>query len=481
MAEIKLVFAELEDAYDYAKKVSTECTDYASELNKDVAIKFASLPSSPLDRGNSYTDLASDLVAKKKDDLAKKATRYTNFASKINTLKTNAQDADKAVAKNVNDTLNAFLKAHTNLSGDGWAAFFATVVVDVPVIGWLFEKADAFVEGVKTTVVNLRYWYEVCGGKKIVDTALAIGGLVLAAIGAVVAIVGVTFTGPIWGIIVSVAAAVGAVIALVNAAVNVYQQFKANGQDDPAWAQYYGGIDSASDALRKTTFKSDFMNKWSGRLATAIDVVDTICSIISVADGIKNLYNKSGLNKLFGDKQTLDSDGKKIKLKNGEHYQYKFNFDKFKQTIFSSDGRAKIKSTLSKNWKYVVFGNPKQDGYWKSKGKQYSRAMKSIDIDGWSGLTKIDNLEGIEKLSGMIKSDYSKITNIGKTIDLLKNGFSKGFKLKDVYTVGSMTYDGLEKGGVIKSGMSTYDSISGLVSNISGYNEILNKVKVETK
>lgn len=458
MSDLKLVYSQLENASKEAGKVAENCETYSTQLYNNFVKKASGedFPASPSGVADSVP-AALDYVKAKRKLLDAKKTRYKNLASGIDSLISNAKTADSNVAKSVNNSREKFLEKHTNLTADGWCAFFANLVVDVPIIGWIAEGISAMVESAKDCLVNIRYWYEVCGGKQLVDTVLAIGGLVLAAIGAVVAIIGVTFTGPIWGIIASLAAAVGAVIALVNAAVNLGYTIASNCQEDPAWAKYYGGIDKASDALRKTTFGScDFLNKWSGELALALDVTEIICSIITIGDAVKKMYSRSGLDKLFGNAVT--------KNKNGKH-KYDFDFSKFKQTITTKSGWSKIGKSLKMNGKYMLFGNPNQDGFWKSKIKRYNRAWNKTGT------------KQVEALGKLIKGDFGKVVNLGNATKVGLDFISNGYSGKDTYKTIKNTYTGFERGGLLKTGADVYDavnSINKVGENATKYGNVLN-------
>lgn len=412
MSELKLVYSELEDAADHARKVADKCQDYIEELDSKLTNKWGSLPKSPLNAGNQRIDSAAYYVKCKKDKLKEKKKDYKAFANAVDDLREDAKRADSNVAKSVNNSRKTFLDKHKNFSGDGWAAFFASVVVDVPVIGWIADAIGTAIEGAKDIVNNIRYWYNVGGGKKIVDTVLAIAEGVLAVVGIVVAIV----TFPVSGVlatIVAVAGLVAGVIGLIDSVVNICYQFRANKESDPAWAKYYGGIDKATDALRKTTFKSKFMNKMSGIIADVIDTVELVCVVIKFGDtlvkGLGKIYKRSGLNKLFSKKITIVNPGGATK------YKYKFDGTKFWKTITTKEGWASIGKSIKYSWKGLIFGDSGGISGWK---KRWKRAFTSnfnykADVKIWKKI-----YDRGKKIYTVFTGDIKRFTT---TIDTLKN------------------------------------------------------------
>lgn len=429
MAELTLIYSQLEDASKYAEKISSDCDDYKVELSNKLTNKWASVPKSPMSTGNSRINNASYYVKQKNKKLEEKRKAYKTFAKDVDNLIEVAQNADTAVAKSVNGSREAFLNEHKNLEGDGWAAFFANLVVNVPVIGWIVDKIDGAIQTAKDIVTNIRYWYEVCGGKAIVETALAIAGVVLAVIGLVVAVCGVlAITALTWGAFFAVVGLIAAIIGTVNAVFNLCYQIKGNSETDPAWAAYYGGIDTASDHLRKTTFKSDWWNKWSGAIATGIEITEFVCSVLLIVKGIGDVFARSGIGKLFKSK--------------GE-----FDFAKFKNTLTTKKGWSNIGKALKQNWKGMLFGDSGGVEGWK---KRWKRAFTSQD-------TKM--IKRISKIGKVIKGDLGKINNLTKSINTVLRTISDGFSYKTIYDPMKNIYSSSGNGGAVESTIDTIDAI----------------------
>ena len=144
--------------------------------------------------------------------------------------------------------------------------------------------------------------------------------------------------------------------------------------------------------------------------------------MIDIADSLKNLYKRSGLNKLFSSPKMKDG---KIVIKNGKKV-YKFDFGKMWRTVTSKDGWKNIKKTLKCNWKGVVFGD---------KGKftlRWKRAFTSKD-------TK--RIKRVEKVAKMFKYTVSNpvknLKNINKGLSLLSK---KKIELEDIHSIIKNTY-----------------------------------------
>lgn len=452
MSELTLVYSEMEDAAGYAKIVANKCQDYIDELDKKWSQKWKSTPSSPLSTKNARTESADYYVNMKKQQLAEKKKHYKSFADKMDDLIEDAKVADKKVAKSVNDSQKTFLKSHKNLSGDGWTAFFASISVDIPVIGWVIDAAGGLAEGFSDLCNNIRYWYEVDGGKKIVDTALAIGEIVLGVCGLVLAIITFPVSG-FFAAVVAVAGLISAVIAMADGITNLVYQLKANKQSDPAWAQYYGGIDSTADFLREKTFKGDWkwFNKWSNGIATGIEVTNLICSVISIADTVGNLYKRSGLKKLFSSKSVKMVDGKPVT-------KYKFDFTKFKNTITSKSGRASITKSLKYSWKGMLFGDSDGIEGWK---KSWKRAFTSKFTYGKDVKTVTKVLDRVEKITKVFKGDFSKVMTTVNTVKSFGNLITyQDWSGKDVYSAVKNIYSvTIPKGDIVGVTIDSVDFV----------------------
>ncbi len=89
----------------------------------------------------------------------------------------------------------------------------------------------------------------------------------------------------------------------VNTVTNVATSFHAAdaGVDgNPAWAVIYGKQDKLSDVLRQTNFGDETLNMLSNLGAGALDVTETFCDIVGIAEmaGIAKLFKGDAFKKL---------------------------------------------------------------------------------------------------------------------------------------------------------------------------------------
>lgn len=160
-------------------------------------------------------------------------------------------------------------------------------------------------------------WYDYEGGKDfikgflvgVLEMAIAIVGVALLFLG--------TITG-VWGVIVAIATVVAAVISVVNGFANIVNEFRAlgYGSDDPATAKRKSDLNTVQDTLRVET-DSEFWHNF----ATGIDIVNIVCSVITVVDSAGKLL-KNGYKWATGNLDDL----KDLKIKD----------------ILSKDGRGKF-------------------------------------------------------------------------------------------------------------------------------------------
>lgn len=302
----------------------------------------------------------------------------------------------------------------------------------------------------KNLWADLKYWYKCGGGKEIIGVVLAVAGAVAAVVIAICACVP-----PICGI-VAVCAAIGAVIAAVNSIVNVVTSIKAKrakDNGDPAWAKIYGDQDTAQDVLRETNFGDGTLNRLSYGAATTFDVVQTVCDIVAVYDGLKNIKNVFKEIKVSAQKGKV-SFGKRLK-------QYLFNSDSYMK---GSDGKAL-------KWRDVL----------QKRGKIRTLRTDSIMYRATTARTIAqydDSLSNAKKIAGKITKYAKHGSNIVKYSQKffdytlggeaswqkigadIGNGISKKFKLTDTL---SKLYDLKEKNwGSLKNDYNGFRGLEGL-------------------
>lgn len=286
MSSVTVDYDKLNAISKNASNAASRMNDYINDLSKKVTSKYGGITG-----GASYKTQNSEYYVNQKiAQLRTKKDQYSSFSSAVSTFATKAQETDRDVAKKIKASKNQFVDKHDYIKSDDWWAGVRNWFIDLKnscplfnAIGQLIENAFT---GMKNLWADLKYWYKCGGGKQIIGMILAVAG----AIAAVVILVG---SFPISGI-VAACAAIGAAIAAINAGFNVYTSYKAwkekkNG--DPAWAKIYGEQDTVQDYLRQTNFHDGTLNRLSYYGATGIDVVQTVCDVVAIYDGLMKIKN----------------------------------------------------------------------------------------------------------------------------------------------------------------------------------------------
>lgn len=457
MAEVTIVYKELEQAAEKAREIATACNQYEDELQSKVCGKVPGVAPSPLPAGNSRLSTANMYVKNKKRQLSDKSSNYKDFAKRCDSLSTNAENADKRVGVQVNNSRENFLKDHPGLKGDGWDAFIATLITEVPVLGWLVDRHNDIQNWKRDVKNNIRKWYEIDGGKKIVDTALAVVGIVVAAvilvdaaIAAVAAVAAIASIGTFLSALGAVAGLVGAVIGAVNASVNLGTQLTANSCKDPAFANYYGKQNDLATVLKKKTFRGKYRNWNNGSMkwANALEITETVCAVVSIVKGVADIFKSSGIRDMCG--KTV-----KGKALNGNEVDvFKYDFSKVKKTFTTKEGWSKMGKCIKTNWKNMLLGD---DGF-KGTEKTFKEAYDLKDVK---------NVEDLKKVTGAMKKG-AKLYQTSVTWGERK------FKeyLYDEYDVGGTIDTVIEVTGV-EGGVDTVNNIYGEIKDAVGFEDTI--------
>ena len=337
MSSVTIDYDKLSTISRNANSAASRMNDYINDLTKKVTGKYGEIAGG----STSKTQNSEYYVNQKISQLRAKKDQYTSFATAVNSLSAKAQDIDKDVAKKIRASKDQFVDKHDYISTDWWTDiknWFIDLKNSCPLFNAIGQLIENTITELKNLWADLKYWYKCGGGKEIIGVVLAVAGAVAAVVIAICACVP-----PICGI-VAVCAAIGAVIAAVNSIVNVVTSIKAKqakDNGDPAWAKIYGDQDTAQDVLRETNFGDGTLNRLSYGAATTIDVVQTVCDIVAVYDGLKNIKNVFKEIKVSAQKGKV-SFGKRLK-------QYLFNSDSYMK---GSDGKAlKWRDVLQKRGK----------------------------------------------------------------------------------------------------------------------------------
>lgn len=299
---IEIDYGELSGSSKALSKASKYCGEYASRLQKKVPNKLDDLTKG----SSSYTSSASYFASAKIKSLESQKQKLLDVSGKIDDFIEDAKATDQRVANIMKREGNEFRKA--NGLDYGWAdglmqamSRFAIGAVNKSdftrwIDTWLRDVSD----GLNGWILDKKHWYACEGGKyqvakifKWVGFAVA----VLAAFAALIVALPIVFGASVvalasWAGIVAVCTAVAACIALADATVALINAYAAAdiAKTDPGWAARYAETNSMSDMLRKTCFDTKWGNIISNFAAGAIDVIGTVCSIISIANLAVNGY-----------------------------------------------------------------------------------------------------------------------------------------------------------------------------------------------
>lgn len=309
MGTIALDYGCMQDAESAARRAAYASQQYAHRIEGKVTRKIDSLQGG----GTGNTSSSSYFASQKMRSLNEKNDRYNDFADKMRDAKNYARDKDKAVSVYIRKESDSFRKSHgmkVNAIVE-WFTWLTTTIINKTEFGrWIAQKFKEAKAWLSDRARDFRSWYELDGGKYILNTVLAVVGTVLAvaflvlvawptlvaAFAAIAASVvsGAAITGTmLWTAITAGTGFVTAVMSVVNAMTKIYSNTQAylNNEEDPGWAKRYSGYSSFSEMLRKEMFSSGFANKISYIAANIYDVIGITAEIINIAGILKSCGN----------------------------------------------------------------------------------------------------------------------------------------------------------------------------------------------
>lgn len=424
MSLVTIDYGKLSSISSNSKKAANKMQDYIDDLTKKVSPKYSKITNG----ASTKTSNSEYYVNEKIKALKAKKKKYTTFATTISTFSQDASDIDKDVAKTIKASKEEFVDKHDYVDVNWWTELkehFVDLKNKCPLFNAIGELIDDFSDWLGDTYASIKHWYKCGGGKETIGVILAVAGAIAAVVIAVCACVP-----PICGI-VAICAAIGAVIAALNAVWNVYTSIKAkNAKDngDPAWAKIYGEQDTVQDSLRQTNYKDGFLNKLSNYTATGIDVVQTVCDLVAIYDGVKNIQNTFKEMKKYANQSKTRNFGQIFKdyVFNKENYKG----DKMRDTL---QKRGKIRTLRG----YKVTKAMSIDQYNKTltKAQKFANNVTKYAKHG-SNIVKygqkffdytIDGKGSTEKIGKDIAKAISKkfkITDLGfKLYDLYDNNW----------------------------------------------------------
>lgn len=344
MSKVAISYSSLGDAKSEAKQLATKLDKYADHLDSQVYKKLTSYSGK---QTNNITNAKSQLSSKI-SSLRTASTKYENYANDIQDLKDECESVDKTVKSKISKLTASFKKSHGIRNShieNGFYYLGASIGNSSASSRWVTDKIDEGSTGIEYIKDSLKEWYNYEGGKELIKGVLV--GVLEVAI-AVLAIVGAILSGG--ALIAIIAGVVAGVIALANGVINIANEVKAyktTQNDDPATARRYSREDSFQDTVRT---EAEYNGKGWQIAAGVVDVVNIVCSLIQLGDGIKNLFKK-GYKWASGDITDIND----LKIK-----------DIFKKDSFKTIG-SKLKDTF-KNGFSDIFKTLKA-GDWTKIGK----------------------------------------------------------------------------------------------------------------
>lgn len=299
---LEIDYGELSSSSKALSKASKYCGEYASRLQEKIPNKLDDLTKG----SSSYTSSASYFASAKIKSLESQKQKLLDLSGKVDDFIEEAKSTDQRVANFMKREGNEFRKA--NGLSYGWADGLMQALTRFSIgeanknelSRWISARLRDVSDAFNGWVLDIKHWYACEGGKYQVAKIfkwVGFGVAVLAAFAALIVALPVIFGTSVvalasWAGIVAVCTAVAACIALADATVALINTYIAAdmAKTDPGWAARYTETNSVSDMLRKTCFDSKWGNIISNFAAGAIDVIGTVCSIVSIANLAVNGY-----------------------------------------------------------------------------------------------------------------------------------------------------------------------------------------------
>lgn len=454
MSQACISYSSLKDASSEAKQVSKKLDKYADNLNSQIYRKLNNY-------SGSYTTniaQAKSNVNSKISDLRQRSRAYSTYSQDLLDLKEQCVSTDKAVKSNVSKLTASFKSANgiRDSKVQNTINYFLTSIGNSSSVGrWLGNKKDEFDSAKDYIKQSIEDWWDYEGGAELVK-GLAIG--VLEGVIAICAIVGAVLSGG--ALLVVIAGVVAGLIAFGNAVVNIKNEvaaYNTTKNGDPATGRRRSEVNTLQDYLRSSFVYGDNGEEYrydpsKYAWAMGIDVVNFVCTAITLVDGIGKLV-KTAYKWTTGSMANI----KNLRIRD---ILTKDNFAAFKSKITSSisNGIADIKCAIHSGdfTKISEFVFDFGDDFLNNLKKGYTFETFAEDkkvkdfIKHGAGLVK--NYSSITKT---LVSDGISISNIVGTIGL------KTIVLKNINIAETVTYRGGE-------GVFAYDIGSIKLTDITG-------------
>lgn len=295
MSQACISYGSLKDASSEASQVANKLEKYANSLDSQIYRKLNNY------EGHYTTNIAQakSNVNSKISDLRSRSKSYSTYSQDLLDLKDQCIATDKAVKSNVSKLTASFKSANgiKDSKVQNTINYLLTSIGNKTSVGrWLGNKKDEFDSAKDYIKQRLEDWWDYEGGAELVK-GIVIG--VLEAVIAVCAIVTAVLSGG--ALLVVIAGVVAGAIALINAGFNIRNEvaaYNTTKNGDPATGRRRSDIDTAQDYLRSSFFYGDDGEEYAYdsklyAIATGIDVVNFVCTAITLVDGIGELVKNA--------------------------------------------------------------------------------------------------------------------------------------------------------------------------------------------
>ncbi len=294
MSALVIDYEELVSISSYSNDLAKHADKYADSLNQKVYRGINSTTGGV----NNLLQSAQYYINTKIQALQEKSNEYTQFATRVDNLATNAKRIDIEVAKEIATSQENFFKSNPHLEIDEWKASIINWLVDFKNSNVIFEMIGDGLACIGTavsgTLDNIKYWYKCEGGKETVKLCTAI-------LGAIAAVAVFVATIPVSGFIAA-CAAISSAITAMNATYNIYSSAQAVSKKksgDPAWSKIYSDENKWSDCFRRCNSQSAIGNQVLNGLAAALDLTELVCGTVGLGGTLKDFSFKSSFLENF--------------------------------------------------------------------------------------------------------------------------------------------------------------------------------------
>lgn len=424
MSEVRIVYASLEDAVDYASKTRTKIDNYITKIGKVINTPISNLSGSD---SYGYAQSAANLATQKTSELVDKKTYFVNLEKSLNSVISTAKSVDSTVANNISSIAEGYIeKRKWYEAASDW--IYNTFCVD---LANHFSLVRDFVDGLKWVgdkVGNVLYkvhdWFKYGDGKYIWKITASVVGAVVAVGGAIAAFCAIPFSGGVTipaviGCIGFAATSIGALITVGNSISTVYTSGKAlslsgnpfeDDDGDPGAARYYGSASKMSEAFDKFDLGDKNTNDGFEIAGKKIDKAKVI------ADTTAFVCNIASLGNVKDYRVTTRTDNINMRYNGDKWYKgYSFTWTNIKRNVLHDMGKT------------VTTGKFK-DGSFKLKFSATDKVSKYTVHFANSTFAAPEELV--------------KFFNITKTTDNTMNFLKNVDGLYDFYTESDKSFDG---------------------------------------